>query len=145
QVDGVEQQFDRHQQEYRGAPGQHTVDTQPEEHGGGQVRDGGVHQVSGRLTTMAPTSAASSRTESTSNGSTQCWNSCAPRASAVPGAGRPTFCQRYPSTNSAPRPSAAPPPTSRPSHARRSSSADAPVGAHASTTTTIRRTTTADT
>src|SRR5690606_4513356 len=85
-VHGVQHELDRHQDQHGVAPDQYSVHAKPEQERRDDVWqdrvDHGRRPMSGRDTTMAPTSAASSHTESASNGSTQAGKIAEPTASA---------------------------------------------------------------
>ncbi|SCL40661.1 hypothetical protein GA0074692_5912 [Micromonospora pallida] len=101
--------------------------------------------ISGREITIAPTRAARSSTDSTSNGSTQRAKTSVPIRSAVPASGSSTVDHRYASTSRALSPSAVPPPTRAAGQPGRSRSSEAPIGARVSITAKSSSTTTAPT
>ena len=87
EVDRVEHQLDAHQHEHGVATGEHAVHPDREQTAGQHQRPPQRHQSAPfrrRDSTIAPTSAASSSTLSTSNGSTHIVNSVAPVVSAEP-------------------------------------------------------------
>src|SRR6478736_8025079 len=117
EVGRVEHDLDRHEDEDRVAPGQDAVDARGEQQRRHDGRVDEVHQPAppnraggrsrrvdaARDSTTAPTNAASSSTDRTSNGSTQVRNSAPPVALADPppaAACRSTYAVRSASTTS---------------------------------------------